>query len=153
MIDFTIAGQCYSLKNTRDIFPIPGPGPKCPHCKRAVRIITVPNGKAKDFEKAFRDQIPRAAQQHIEQAVRADIEIFYPSNLQDLDEALVFDLMQKFRVIENDRQVVQKWVQKRIDKENPRVNVKVTPVLWDRTGRQSSLLGDECEAPEIREVV
>lgn len=153
MIEFEIHGQAYSLKNTRDIFPIPGPGPKCPHCKRPMRIITVPNGKAKDFEKAFRAQIPPEAQQHLEQPVRVDIEIFYPSNLQDLDEALVLDLLQKFRVIENDRQVVAKYIEKRIDKNNPRVLVKVTPVHWDRTGNQSSLLGDESAAPPIEEPV
>lgn len=153
-IEFTILGQCYSLKNTRDIFPIKAEkGPKCPHCSRPLRMITVPNTKAKQFEKAFKKQLAPACQQNLVTAVHTEIEIYYPSNLQDLDEALVLDLMQKNGVIENDRQIVAKYVIKRIDPENPRVVVKVKPVAWDRSGQQSRLLDDAAERPEMKAVV
>lgn len=153
-IIFTILGQAYSLKNTRDIFPIKAPkGVKCPYCHNSLRMITVPNAKAKAFDKAFQKQIQPNAQQQLVTAVRADIEIFYPSNLSDLDEALVLDCMQRYHVIENDRQIVAKYVEKRIDPENPRVEVKVTPVRWERSGKQTSLLDDEAARPEMKAVV
>lgn len=153
-IDFTILGQAYSLKNTRDIFPIKAEkGVKCPHCRRSLRMITVPNEKAKAFEKQFANQLPPHCKQELVTAVRADIEIFYPSNLQDLDEGLVLDCMQRYGVIENDRQIVAKYVVKRIDKDNPRVECKITPVAWERLGQQGRLLDDEAEAPEIRTAV
>lgn len=153
MIEFSIDGQAYSLKNTRDIFPIKADkGAKCPHCKKALRMMTLPNDKAKAFERDFRDQIPKAAQQGIVGAVRADIEIFYPSNLQDLDEALVLDLMQKYGVIANDRQIVAKYVEKRIDPDHPRVICKIGRVAWDRSGKQGRLLDDVSAAPALQEV-
>lgn len=153
-IEFTILGQAYSLKNTRDIFPVKAEkGVKCPHCRRALRIITVPNEKAKLFEKAFAQQLPDRAKQGLVTAVRADIEIFYPSNLQDVDEALVLDCIQRNKVIENDRQIVAKYVVKRIDKDNPRVECKITPVAWERSGQQKRLLDDESLQPEISATV
>jgi Holliday junction resolvase RusA-like endonuclease len=153
-IEFTIHGQTYSLKNNRDIFPIKAPkGVKCPHCHHALRMITTPNAKAKAFEKSFKRQIMPESQQGLAMPVRADIQIFYPSNLQDLDESHTLDLMQKYGVIANDRQIVAKFVTKRIDPENPRVIVKVEPVHWERSGKQVSLLDDEAERPEVREAV
>jgi Holliday junction resolvase RusA-like endonuclease len=153
-IEFTILGQTYSLKNTRDIFPIKAEkGSKCPYCKKPLRMITVPNSKAKQFERDFKNQIPHSAQQGLLGAVRADIEIFYPSNLQDLDEALVLDLMEKYGVVGNDRQVVAKYVTKRICPENPRVHVQIHPVRWERSGRQPGLLDDESMSPVVHGVV
>lgn len=159
-IHFTIQGQCYSLKNTRMIIPVKTikgqpveKGSKCPHCKKPLHMLTIANEKAQDFEEAFRAQLPKDAQQHLEVPVRVDIEIFYPSNRQDVDEALVLDLLQKFRVIENDRQVVAKYVEKRVDERNPRVVVQVHPVAWERSGKQARLLDDESVKPEVGAIV
>lgn len=153
-IHFKIAGQCYSLKNSRDIFPIKAQqGVKCPYCHHPLRMITVPNQKAKQFDKRFHQQLPEPAKQNLVTAVRADIEIFYPSNLSDLDEALVLDCMQRHGVIENDRQIVAKYVEKRIDPLNPRVEVTVTPVRWERSGNQPGLLDDESQQPDMKAVV
>ena len=147
-IEFTIRGQSYSLKNARDIFPIKAEnGVKCPHCDGRLRMITVPNEKAKAFERDFKRQLPPAAAQALEAAVAVEIRIHYPSNLQDLDEALVLDLCQRYGVIKNDRQVVSKFVEKLIDPENPRVAVKITPVSWERSGLQPSLLDDRPVKP------
>ena len=142
-VEFEIQGQVYSLKNTRDIFPIKAEkGVKCPHCHRALRMITVPNEKAKAFQRAFEKQLEPAARVNLLMPVHADIEIFYPSNLQDLDEALVLDLLQSQQVIGNDRQIVSKFVRKRIDKENTRVKIRVEPVVWDRTGKQPEMFSE-----------
>lgn len=147
-VEFEILGQLYSLKNTRDIFPIKAEkGAGCPYCRRPLRMITVPNAKAKQFERQFQMQLPPAARQDLTVALHADIEIYYPTNLQDLDEALVFDLMQSSGVIRNDRQIVSKFIRKRIDKENPRVLARLEPVQWDRSGKQPGLL-DEPEEQE-----
>jgi len=159
-IEFTIHGQTYSLKNSRIILPVKTmhgqpieKGSKCPHCKKPLGMMTIPNEKAKAFEQAFEGQLPAEAKQRLLMPVRADIEIYYPTNLQDVDEALTLDCMQRYGVIGNDRQIVAKYVVKRIDKANPRVNVKVSPVKWDRSGRQPSMFDDESAAPELREVI
>jgi len=137
MISFTIFGQCWSLKNGR--IPIMSKG----------RVIFIPNDKVKAFDKQFAIQIPRSCQVGIATPVHVEIEIFYPTNLQDLDEAIVLDLMQKYGVLVNDRQVVSKYVTKRIDPENPRVIVKVEPVRWERSGKQAGLLDDESKKPAV----
>lgn len=149
MIAFTILGQSYSLKNTRDIFPIKAEkGAKCPHCRRPLRMITVPNEKAKLFEVEFRRQLPSSARVNLDGPFSADIVIYYPTNLQDLDEALVLDLCQRYGVITNDRNLVAKYVEKFIDKNNPRVEVRIDPVTWNRDGRQMGLLDDGAVKPE-----
>lgn len=147
VISFVIRGQTYSLKNTRDIFPIKADkGCKCPYCYRPLRMITVPNDKAKLFEKDFKQQLPPSAVQRIEAPVYVEMTIYYPTNLQDLDEALVLDLLQRYDVIANDRQVVDKRIRKRIDRDHPRVVIRVEPVVWDRTGDQPELF--ETQKPE-----
>lgn len=140
MIEFTIHAQARSLKNDRDIFPIKASkGAKCPYCHRPLHMMTVPNAEAKAFERAFKKQLPAAAQQNLKMPIGVAITIYYPSNLQDVDEAQVLDLMQKYGVIQNDRQVVSKFIQKFIHHDDPRVEVRILPVQWDRTGLQPSL--------------
>lgn len=147
MIEFTILGQCYSLKNTRDIFPIKADkGAKCPHCKKPLRMMTIPNEKAKLFEADFSHQLPESAQQDLSMPIGVKIAIYYPSNLQDLDEALVLDLLQRYKVIHNDRQIVRKIIDKFIDSDEPRVEVCVVPMIWNRSGLQPSLFGEELPA-------
>jgi len=140
MISFTILGQCWSLKNGR--IPIMHRG----------RVIFIPNEKVKAFDKQFGNQIPKACRQKITTPIHVEIEIFYPSNQQDLDEALVCDLLQKYDVIANDRQIVSKFVTKRIDPKCPRVTVKIEPITWERTGKQRSLLDEENSRETVRPV-
>jgi Holliday junction resolvase RusA-like endonuclease len=143
MIEFTIFAQARSLKNDRDIFPIKATkGAECPYCRRPLHMLTVLNKEAKAFERAFKKQLPEAAQRGWTMPVGVIITIYYPANRQDVDEALVLDLMQKYGVIGNDRQVVSKFVKKLIDPDRPRVVVKVLPVQWDRTGLQPTLYAD-----------
>jgi hypothetical protein len=149
-IEFTITGQLYSLKNNRMILPVAPKNPvaagaKCPHCKKPLMMMTHLNSKASAFERAFRKQLPESAKQNWEMPVGVTVTIYYPTNLQDADEAHVFDLMQAYGVIKNDRQVVSKFVRKLIDPDNPRVHVVVIPVLWDRSGRQPGLFHDDTQ--------
>lgn len=146
-ISFTILGQVYSLKNTRAPITIVSKKTGKP------RTIFVPNNEARKFERAFKKQLPESAKQNLATAVSIEMEIFYPTNMQDLDPALVLDCMQRYGVIENDRQVVALYCEKRIDRANPRVVVRVQPVAWDRTGQQSRLLDDAAEKPEMKAVV
>lgn len=133
-IEFEILGQCYSLKNTRQPVEIKSKWTD----KR--RTIFVPNEKAREFDRQFGLQVPRSARQKLTTPVGVSITIYYPTNQQDLDEALVLDLLQKYEVIANDRQVVSKFVQKRIDKARPRVHIVVIPVVWNREGDKQVLL-------------
>jgi Holliday junction resolvase RusA-like endonuclease len=158
-ITFMIEGQCYSLKNSRQLITLKSPhaaaiGITCEHCGRQNHVIHVPNSEAKKFERAFEKQVPSEARQMILTPVRVDIEIFYPSNRSDLDEAIVLDCMQRSGIIRNDRQIVAKWIRKRIDPVNPRVVVHaVEPVAWEKSGRQQRLLNDEAQPPLIEAAI
>lgn len=52
--------------------------------------------------------------------------VYYPSNRNDLDTSLWWDVLQRAGVIENDRMIVESHDYKAIDKENPRVE----STLW-----------------------
>jgi Holliday junction resolvase RusA-like endonuclease len=153
-IEFTIEAQCYSLKNSRELICLPRPprgnakGIQCRSCGNTNHIIPVPGSKARTFERQFKKQLPEACRQNLDCPVMVEMEIFYPSNLQDLDEAIVLDCMQRYGVIQNDRQVIAKWITKRIDPNRPRVYVKVDRVAWERSGRQRRLLNDEAQRPD-----
>lgn len=60
--------------------------------------------------------------------VVAFISCIYSSERPDLDEALVLDFLQG-RVYVNDRQVREKHIYHGIDKENPRVEIVIRPLL------------------------
>lgn len=57
--------------------------------------------------------------------IRLIMIVYYPDNRHDLDDSLICDCLQKARVIENDRQIVEKILFKRFDKNNPRIKVEV----------------------------
>lgn len=59
--------------------------------------------------------------------VHVEMEIYYTSNRPDLDESLVLDALQG-RVYRNDRQVWQKFVKKAIDRDAPRIVIRVSPL-------------------------
>jgi len=114
MIRFTVYGQCYSLKNSKILTTQTGGRPR-----------TIKHAKARQFEQDFLLQVPSEVKQGITLDVSVTLRIYYPSRRQDLDEAIVLDLLQKSGVIANDRQVKEKHVFWGLDPENPRVEVQV----------------------------
>lgn len=128
-IRFTIIGQAASKSNSRNVVKIGG------------RSALVKSKEALRFVRDAQLQIPASARQRIEGPVRVAMRIYYPSNLSDLDEQLVLDVLQdqwskrdkvtgertllRAGVYRNDRQVVRRYCEKAIDKANPRVMVLV----------------------------
>src|ERR1044072_9458315 len=53
-------------------------------------------------------------------------DIYYSSRRPDLDESLIMDLLQG-RVYANDRQIRRKVITGHVDKENPRVDIRIYP--------------------------
>ncbi len=64
----------------------------------------------------------------LESPLRAHVSVFYPSRRSDLDCALVYDCLQQFGVIANDRFIVEKHEFLHIDKQNPRVEITVEEI-------------------------
>lgn len=115
-ISFTVYGQLWSMKNHR--IPL-----------KQNPYKTIPDQKARLFAQQFMSQVPiEATRTRLEGPLRAIVTVFYPSQRQDLDCALVYDLLQKAAVITNDRQIIEKHEFRETDKVNPRVEITVEPI-------------------------
>lgn len=115
MIRFCIRGQMHSLKNSRDVFVN----------RKTGRLFPKKNDKIVAFETAFHAQVPVNCRQRLSGDVAVTIDAFYPSRRQDLDEAIIYDMLQRTSVIVNDRQVKEKHVFWHLDRQNPRVWIQV----------------------------
>ena len=112
MIRLTIYGQCYSMKNSLSW----GNGRPRKH------------PKAVQFERDFAMHVPAGAKQGIgsrTQPLETWIVVYYPSYRQDLDCAIVYDLLAKCGVISNDRHIRRKHETAQLDPENPRIYITV----------------------------
>jgi len=89
--------------------------------------MSIKHPKAAAFEQDFLLQVPPEAKVGLDCPVSVSVWVWYPTRRQDLDVALVHDLLQKSGVIVNDRQIVEQHNYCHIDKLNPRVVVEVTP--------------------------
>ena len=112
-VNFTVYGQCYSLKNS----------------KMLARGRTIKHPKADQFEHDFALQVPpeyrnlRMGDKH--QPLRTHVSVWYPSHRQDLDCAIVYDCLQTAGVISNDRYIIEKHEYLHVDAKNPRVEIVV----------------------------
>ncbi len=115
-ISFVVIGQCYSLKNS----------------KQLARGRTIKHPKARLFEETFALQVPADARNLMlgssVSLLRANISVWYPSHLQDLDTAIVYDCLQRSGVISNDRYVVEKHEWGHVDVKNPRVAITIEEI-------------------------
>jgi hypothetical protein len=141
-ISFTIRGQAMSKANSRQLVF---------RGKREERKpMFIKSPAALQFERDALLQIPAAARVRFEGPVCVTLRMFYASQLPDLDESLILDVLQdqyahrergrgngtekrerhlvQSGVYRNDRQVREKHVYHGIDKANPRVEVCVEPM-------------------------
>jgi Holliday junction resolvase RusA-like endonuclease len=124
-IVFTVFGACSSMKNSKRLFVREGkPG-------------TTKSAACKAFERDFLLQIPSDAKKGLTGDVEVSLDIFYPDLRHDLDGSICYDLMQSRKigpnltergVYRNDRQVKIKHEHWHLDRENPRVIVRVTEI-------------------------
>lgn len=128
VVRFVIRGEAASKANSRQIVEIGG------------RPASIKSAKARSFEAVAMMQIPSACKRMFSGPVAVQLHMYYASNLPDLDESIVLDVLQarftgtgakrklvRAGVYLNDRQVTEKHVFKHIDKTNPRVEIVVQP--------------------------
>lgn len=132
MISLVILGEAASKANSRRSVLIAG------------RPASIKSEKALGFEYSMLRQIPPLARQRLEGPVTISLTIYYRTQRPDLDESLVLDCLQdryigsgekrqlvQSGVIKNDRQIREKHVYHRIDKNNPRVEIQISPMEGD----------------------
>jgi len=113
VIGFTVFGEPASKSNSRRLV------------KRGSRPMFIKSQKALDYGEAFAAQCPQL-DEVIEHPVYVVMTIWYASRRPDIDGgvSLVLDLMQG-KIYKNDRQVHCIIASKKLDRENPRVEVEV----------------------------
>jgi Holliday junction resolvase RusA-like endonuclease len=115
--DVTILGEPASAKNQRRI--IPGPRPRLIKSKKAL-----------EYEKTFKEQCP-VYEDLLSCDVSVRMDIWYASRRPDLAAMdLVSDLIQE-RLVANDRQIKASMSVWNLDKDLPRVRIRVTPMPED----------------------
>ena len=87
------------------------------------RPVFIKSKKANDYSTAFRLQCPKLPVL-LEGDVGVEITIHYASRRPDLDESVILDSMQGL-IYTNDRQVKEKHIYHRLDKNNPRSDIRV----------------------------
>jgi Holliday junction resolvase RusA-like endonuclease len=128
-IALTILGEAASKANSRELVIIKG------------RPASIKSEKARAYERDALRQIPPSARQRLEGPVALHLRIFYASELPDLDESLILDVLQdryatrdgirylvQSGVYRNDRQVRERHVYHAIDRANPRAEIVVEPL-------------------------
>lgn len=131
VVKFTILGQPQSKANSR----IPA---KKKNEDGTMRQIWIKSKEALAYEANALKQIPPAARVMFEGPVRMRLRVWYASELPDLDESIILDVLQaKFdrvggkRILTrrgvylNDRQVRQRFVYHGIDYRHPRAEITV----------------------------
>ena len=112
-VTFTIHGEPASKANSRQIVTIRG--------KPAV----IKSKKARRYVEDFAVQCPRLSHP-LEGDLAIELTIYYASRRPDLDPSVLFDCLEKCRVIKNDRQIKEMHIYHGLDKAEPRAEIKIT---------------------------
>lgn len=145
-ISFTILGQPYSKANSRKQVTIGAKTRTIEGVRQRVggRTAFIKSDEARAYEENALKQVPPAARVRLEGHVRMTLRIFYKTELPDLDESLILDILQdryvrskvtKERILvqkgvyRNDRQVRERHVYWGKDPVNPRAEIEVEPLV------------------------
>lgn len=111
LVEFAAKGEPASKANSRRLVAIGG------------KPRSIKSKKALDYVQVLSYQCPM-----LDQCLTCDllvaIEIFYASRRPDLDESLILDVLQG-KIYKNDRQVKEKHIYWALDRENPRIEIKI----------------------------
>lgn len=100
-------------------------GRKCPKCRLGTGAIrSIKSKKARKFLDSVNDQL-EPLPELLQGELRMDIAIWYRTQRPDLDESIVLDALQGI-FYKDDRQVRERHVYHFVDKEHPRVVVKIS---------------------------
>lgn len=119
MIEFTIMGEIPSLKNTLTV-----------SYKDGKRRFYHTNNNVLVYKNSFSLLCPNKHKLNIDKPVAVELKIYKKDNRKDgcnLSD-MVYDALQFARVIKNDRLVVERHEFDFIDKERPRVEIKIKEV-------------------------
>ena len=114
----TIQGQVPSKSNSYRIVTIRGHG------------SLAKTSALKEYEKSFFMQCGKLRDRMIEGLFELYIDVYYSSMRPDLDNSLkiILDCLQSVKAIKNDNQCVTITARKFVDKDNPRVLIKLTSI-------------------------
>jgi len=115
ILEFEVKGQLASKSNSRKIVKQEG----------SLRIIK--NSKARKFVEDFGWQYPKVKMPYTG-PLKLSCWVYYKDWRPDLDIALLKDCLQLYRMIDNDRQVIEEHSYRGLDKKNPRVRVRIEPL-------------------------
>jgi len=110
-----IYGQQPSLKNSKEQA----------FNKKTGHFFPVNNPEVKQYIEDFDKQILGNQRKELDGDLSLVGIIYYRSNRSDLSEELLMDCLEKSKVIINDRRIVHKNIYKKIDKNNPRVEIEI----------------------------
>ena len=130
-MEFIVLGQPVSMKNRRRNFVHRYTG----------KSMSIKSPEAMQYEEDFLKQIPPKFKLSIKSKVRVKVVAYYASERPDLDCELICDCLQKGRVLKNDRQIVEKYFIKRLDKDSPRAEIEIGETLYCEHGK---LKNDYC---------
>lgn len=110
---------------------------RTPSKSNTYRIIKIGNRaslaktpETRAYERNFILQCNKYRNKRIEGDFKLDIDVYFPSNRQDLDNSLkvVLDCLQECKAIVNDRACIEINARKFIDKNNPRIEFKIVEI-------------------------
>ena len=82
--------------------------------------------KARNYEASIKQQVAMLGEL-MTGRLRMDATVYYRTERPDLDVSLILDGLQG-RIYKNDRQVREQHLYHRIDRDNPRAEIIVTPI-------------------------
>lgn len=109
----TIYGSAQSKANSRKVAKVNG------------KILFIKSDKARSYLSDFLKQCP-SLDPMFECDVTVEINLYYASRRNDVDDSLVLDAMQG-RIYRNDRQVRRRIITGYVDNENPRAEITIYP--------------------------
>ena len=90
--------------------------------------MSIKSKEALQYEKDFLKQITGEAKQKwgsLERSLRLDAVVYYRSRRSDLSVELLKDLLEKAGVVKNDRYICEEHLWAFVDKDNPRVEMRL----------------------------
>lgn len=118
-VSIVLYGNLASKSNTRQLVW---------HRDRASgkrKPVYIKSKRALEFERAALAQLTGKHRLGLTGPLRLEATVFYDSRRPDLDVSLLMDVLESAGVYENDRQVHEQHLYKRLDRDNPRVLVEI----------------------------
>lgn len=130
LAEFTIIGQPPRKSNQRRIVSR-GRG-------KNARPMLIRSADALRYEKDFIQQVVGTHKQEwgsLKEDLRIDINVWYTSRRPDLSIELIKDCLTKARVIKDDRYIREERTNGYVDKENPRISIRLYRITGERVSK------------------